>query len=112
RGGKIRGERMPGHVHVTGGRVDRKSFGDLGAVAAQVRGLIERRQGGVQVRDEGVLETAEHRLRTSTRAGKIPGSSPGHVHVARRRVDRKSETAVGAAAAQVRALIDRSQSRV
>ena len=106
RAGEIRGGRVPGHIHVTRQRVDRQSVADVLAAAAQVRGLSERGQRGVQVRHESVVDAAAVcRLCPTGRAGEIRGGRlPGHIHVTRRRVDRQSVTVVGAAAAQVRGL--------
>jgi len=53
--------------------VDRECVGDVAvAAAAQVRGLNERRQSGVQAREESVIAAAAiRRLRPASGTGKI-----------------------------------------
>src|SRR5499425_2349441 len=95
--------------------MDGESYAVLVAGPTEVRGLVERGQGRVQARDEGVggVEAVEERLRTTGRFGEVRGGrEPGHVHVTRRRMDREGIGAVGETSAQVGGLFERGQGRV
>src|SRR5262245_47505295 len=84
------GRRETGDVDVARRRRDCQVERRLLETAAEVGGLVDRGQGQVQPRDEGVVVTAENGLGTADGAREVGGiREPGNVHLARRE-DRKS----------------------
>src|SRR5438876_522563 len=99
---KNRENRGPARINVARCRMNRQGEGDVGVAAAQIRGLIERRQRGVKARDEDVDAPTTRRLRPTGRAGKIRGHClSGHIHATRGRMDRERVAIVDVATAQV-----------
>src|SRR5439155_12390330 len=111
---EVAGVPAPRPANLARRRRDREGGGLIDVAAAEVGGLVERRQARVQPRDEGVPAAAGGALGAAAGAREVRGSrEAGDVDLARHRRDREGLGPIEeAGATEVGGLVERGEARV